>query len=283
MKYITSILFKRSKIAVITLVLFIIGLLVGLFFSFPQTKIKQQIISSFEKQGHVLVKQGDVQIGLLGIEGVQFLIQPENLSLPAIPIDSFIISPQWMTLISKNPGIRLEMKSFGGDVSADVFRDGTLKALASQLDLSLILPEKQTVKLSGQLETMTLESTVPLQKSSPTVLELVFKNVSFQGENPFPFSLNLGDVVLNGTGRGRSFEITSLRAVNGDLNLDGNGTFILARNFSSSRIKMKINIRPENQLDPTLLELLNLGARQAPDGSYDINLSGILRELLPGF
>ncbi|MDX2496182.1 MAG: type II secretion system protein GspN [Desulfuromusa sp.] len=273
-------LFRKSKIIVVALILFILGLLTGVFFSFPEMKVKQKVISAIETQGHIIVDQGEITMGFLAIEGSDFLIRPENPLWPSISIDSFSITPQWLTLLSKNPGVRLDMQLFGGTLSAEMFRDGTLSAAASQLNLALLLPKEQAIKVSGQLEKMTLTSVVPLRKTSESLVTLTLKSVNITGNSGLPLSLNLGDVAINGTGRGRSFKIMTLRADKGDLQINGNGSLLLGRDLASTQVNMKIEMRPEAQIDPMLVDLLALSSRQAPNGSYELKLSGPLSELL---
>ncbi|MCK5069180.1 MAG: type II secretion system protein GspN [Desulfocapsa sp.] len=280
MKHTISRLFNKSKIILVALILFIFGLVAGIFFSFPEMKVKQKIISAIETQGHVIVDQGEITMGFLTIKGSDFLIRPENPLWPTISIDSFSITPQWLTLLSKNPGVRLDMQLFGGKLWADIFRDGTLIAAASQLNLGLLLPKEQAIKVSGQLEKMTLASVVPLGKTSESLVTLTLKSVNVTGNSDLPLSLNLGDVAINGTGRGRSFKIMTLRADKGDLQINGNGSLLLGRDLASTQVNMKIEMRPEAQIDPMLVDLLTLGSRQTPNGGYELKLSGTLSKLL---
>ena len=279
MKHKISMLFSKSKIVLATLILFSFGLLAGIFFSFPETKVKQQIISSIETQGHVFIDQGDINLGLLRLKGSNFQIRPENPLWPTIPINSLIIAPQWLTLLSKNPGIHLDMKLLGGTLWAEMFRDGTLNLTASQLNLAFLSPKDQEMTVSGQLAEMTLSSVVPLEKTSESLVTLRLKSVNVTRNNDLKLTLNLGDIVIKGKGRGHSFKIISLKADRGDLSMSGKGSILIGRDLPSTQVNMKIEIRPEDTADPMVVELLKLGTRQTPSGSYELRLSGSLSEL----
>jgi hypothetical protein len=92
-------------------------------------------------------------------------------------------------------------------------------------------------------------------------------------------ALNLGDIVINGSGRGRSFKIISLTTDRGDLSVSGKGSILLGRDLSTTRVNMKMEIRPQASVDPMVLDLLKLGTHQAANGNYELNLSGSLSEL----
>ena len=279
MKQTILMLFSRSKIALAVILLFIFGLLAGIFFSFPEMKIKQLLISSIERQGHVVIEQGDIDIGFLSIEGSDLLIRPENPLWAPISINSLHIAPLWLTLLAKNPGVHLDMQLSGGTLWADMFRDGALKATASQLTLGPLLPKDQAIKVSGLLADMKLSGAIPLGKTSESFVALTLKNVKVTGNSTLKMALNLGDIVINGTGRGRSFKIVSLKADRGDLSISGKGSILLGRDLPSTRVNIKMEIDPEDTVDPMVVELLRLGTRQTPNGSYELSLSGPLSEL----
>jgi type II secretion system protein N len=279
MKPSISKLFSKSKIAVATLVLFSFGLFVGFLFSFPALKIKQKIITAIETQGDVSIAQGDINIGFLSIYGSDLRIQPKKTLWPAISINSLKLSPQWLSLLSTNPGAQLDMQLFDGTLTADISRDGTLNLVASQLNLAFLSQKDQAMTLSGQLETMTLSSVVPLKRTSDSLLTLTLKNVNVSKEGDLKLALNLGDIVIEGTGRGRSFKMISLKTDRGDLSVTGKGSLLLGRDLSTTRVNMKMEIRPEATVDPMLLDLLKLGTRQAANGSYELSLSGSLSDL----
>ena len=279
MKPSISKIFSKSKIALATLVLFSCGLFVGFLFSFPSLKIKQKIITSIETQADVSIAQGDINIGFLSLYGSDLLIQPKNTLWPAISINSLKLSPHWLSLVSTNPVVQLDMHLFDGTITADISRDGTLNLVASQLNLAFLSQKDRALNLSGQLETMTLSSDVPLKRTSDSLLTLTLKNINVSKGIDLKLKLNLGDVVIEGTGRGRSFKIISLKADRGDLSVSGKGSLLLGRDLSTTHVNMKMEIRPEATANPMLLDLLKLGTRQTANGSYELSLSGSLSEL----
>jgi hypothetical protein len=172
------------------------------------------------------------------------------------------------------------MQLCGGTLWADVFKDGRLSVEASQIDLGFLLPKDQQMKISGLLAKMKLASTVPLAKTSESLLAVALKGVKIAGQSGMNLSLNLGDIDISGIGRGRSIKIVSLNADKGDLSISGKGSVLLGHDLPSTQVNMKIEIRPENTADPMLVELLKLGTRHISNGSYELTLSGPLSELL---
>lgn len=237
------------------------------------------MISTLETQGQLSVTKGDFNLSLFGIDGSNLQLQPNNTLLPAISIQSLSVTPHWFSLLSKNPGGHLQMRLFDGTLTADMFRDGTLNLAASQLNLAPLSLTDQTLTISGQLTEVTLSSVVPLQKTSASLIRLTLKDINIARNSGLKLAINLGDVVINGTGRGHAFKITSLKADNGDLSISGRGSILLGRNLSASKINMKMEIRPQQTADPMIVELLQLGSRRTPDGSYELSLSGSLSDL----
>ncbi|SEA63111.1 type II secretion system protein N [Desulfuromusa kysingii] len=272
-------LFNKSKITLATLILFSLGLFAGIIFSFPEAKVKQIIISTLETQGQLSVTQGDINISLFGIDAANVQIQPDNPLLPTIPIQSLTITPRWLSLLSKNPGGHLDMRLLSGTMTADMFRDGSLNLDASQLNLAPLSLTDQTLIISGQLTEMSLSSVVPLQKNSASLIRLTLKDINVARNSDLKLAINLGDIVINGSGRGHAFKITSLQASEGDLSISGRGNILLGRDINTTKINMKLEIRPQESADPMIVELLQLGSRKTANGSYELTLSGSLADL----
>jgi type II secretion system protein N len=193
-----------------------------------------------------------------------------------VNIDSFDLSPLWLSLLSANQGVRWDGRLLNGQVLADIYRDGTFNVDADNLMLDFPLQEGSSLHLSGHLNQGQMQSTLPLGKTTASNLQLVLDKVQLVGLDGLHKELTLGTIALQATGRGHSFKITSLEASGGDFALSGRGNFLLGRNLLSSRLNFRIEIRPTQNADPTLVSLLELAARKKADGSHELHLGGTL-------
>lgn len=265
------------KIWLAGLLLFIFGLLLGLIFSFPTATLEKRLLQEVEARAQVKIETGGLALSpLFKLHGKHVVVRPESPVWPPVRIDSFDLSPLWLSLLSANPGARWDGRLLNGQIMVDVYRNGSLNVGADNLMLDLPLQEGSNLRLSGHLTQGQMQSTLPLGKTTKSNLQLVLDKMQLVGLDGLQKNLAMGTVVLQATGRGHSFKITSLEASGGDFALSGRGNFLLGRNLLSSRLNFRIEIRPTQNADPTLVSLLELAARKKADGSHELHLGGTL-------
>lgn len=259
------------------LLLFFAGLLLGLIFSFPNASLEKRILQEVENRGQVQIETVGLSFSpLIKLHGKLTVVRPENPAWPPVSIDSFNMSPLWLSLFSGNPGARWDGRLLNGRLLADLYRDGTLDVVADNLVLDLPLMDNSELRLFGRVRKGEIQSAVPLRKTTESSLELILEDVRLAGLSSGSRDVTLGTIVLEATGRGNSFQVTRMESSGGDFALDGNGTFLMGRNLASSRLNLRAVIRPRPNADPNLVSLLDLAAPQRPDGSHQLQLTGTL-------
>jgi len=260
------------------LLLFLLGLLLGLALSFPSAALKNKLLTAVEANGQVRIEAGQLSLSpLLTLTGSNARIVSLTVPAPPLRIDSFRVAPEWMSLLSATPGAKLQARLLGGQLQANLHRNGACDLNADNLALDLPLLQGSGMRLTGLLlQASGQSSQLPLQKSSESELQLVFSNVQLAGLPGLSQPLQLGTISLQTSGRGLAFKITTLTAEGGDFQLSGRGSLLLGRDLPSSRINLRAEIRPTPQADPGLVSLLELAARQGADGALELNLSGRL-------
>ncbi len=269
--------FLLAKTWLAGLILFIIGLLLGLALAFPPLSLEERLIKQVEARSQVKIETEGLELGLpFNLHGKQTDIRVDSPGWPLIRIDSFDLSPLWRSLFSTNQGVRWNGRMMNGQLLADIYRDGTLLVTTDNLMLDVPILENSNMHLTGRLTQGKVESVLPLQKQTASSVQLTLDNVMLTGLSGLQNGLNLGTIVLRVTGRGNTFRINTLTATDGDFILNGTGNFLLGRNAASSRLNVRAEIRPDQDLDPTLISLLELAARKNADGAYELRISGSL-------
>jgi hypothetical protein len=88
--------------------------------------------------------------------------------------------------------------------------------------------------------------------------------------------LTLGQLTLEGNGRGQAFTITRLESNGGDVALTGTGSVLLGRSVESSRLNLNLTLRPAATMPGELRGLFDLLGPPAGDGSYQLKIAGTL-------
>lgn len=259
------------------LLLFFAGLLLGLMFSFPNASLEKRLLQEVENRGQVKIETVGLAFSpFIKLHGKQTVVRPENPAWPPVSIDSFDMSPLWLSLFSGNPGVRWDGRLLNGRLLADLYRDGSLDVVADNLLLDLPLMNNSELRLSGRVQKGEMQSAMPLSKTTESSLQLVLEDIRLAGLSSEARDVMLGTLVLEATGRGNSFQVTRMESSGGDFALDGNGTFLMGRNLASSRLNLRAVIRPGPNADPNLVSLLDLAAPRRPDGSHQLQLNGTL-------
>ncbi len=257
--------------------LFLLGLLLGLAFSFPTTALENRLLAAVEANGQIHIETDDLSFSpLLTLQGGPTLISSQASDAPPVPVDTFKLTPKWASLFTTNPGILLTAQLLGGHLQTDLYRDGTCDLRADNLTLDLPLQGAMKLRLSGRLQQATMQSQLPLQKSSESALQLTLADAKLTGLGGAQSDLTLGTIRFQAIGTGHSFKITTLTAEEGDFSLNGRGSFLVGRDLPSSRINLRADLRPTPQADPGLVSLLELAARKKPGGVLELRLSGYL-------
>lgn len=261
--------------------LFLLGLLCSFYLAFPDAILKQRLVHELEAWLPIQVDLAEAGLRpLLTLTGEQATVSLSNQPGALIHIDRFRIAPDWISLITGDPGLEGEIRSAAGELSFHWQSSGPLAVAGTNLPFDIPLATSPAMRFAGTLTTGQVTTAVPLQKATKSRIDITLDHVTAQGLEALTTDsagLRLGKLSLQITGQGTSFSIEQLEISGGDLVVSGEGTLMLATaNPQNSRINLNLSIRAGNQADPTLASLLELVGTKQADGSRKLRLTGTL-------
>lgn len=264
------------------LALLLFGFIAGFYLFFPTSILQQRLEAEIASRTPMDVRIKSVS--LLFPPG----LQARDLHLTGgsppteFTVDQISLSPLWRTLVGKNPGLAFHSNVLGGQVAGNLRKDGSLSANLQSLTFSAPVGGPLPIQLAGRLGKGDFQGALPLQSAAQTSISLALEQIRVSGLAALGLSedtLVLGTVVLNGSGRGNALKIDRLSASGGNLEVTGDGTVMLAEPLDRSRLNLNLVLRPGQQLDKTLADLLEVFAQAQPDGTFRLRLTGSLRSV----
>ena len=261
--------------------LFLFSLLCGFYLAFPSTALKQTIVRQFEKHLPVRIELAEANLlPLLTVTGKQVSVTLPSEATSILLIDSFSLSPKWLSTISGDPGIKGELLSSPGQTSFQWQKSGALEIQGSDMPFEIPLATSPAMRISGALKTAMVVTEIPIKKQTESLLEISLGLVTIRGLEAIsgnPNGLQLGNLTLQATGQGNAFTIKNIQTSEGDLLITGQGTLILATSDPiRSRINLNVTVSAGKSADPTLASLLELAGTKQSDGSRKLRLTGTL-------
>lgn len=267
--------------------LFLLAFLTGFYLFFPNQTLKQRIAQEVANQTDLDLHIETLTIyPILTLDAEDIEIVSERIPWPIL-IDELNIAPRWLASLSGDPGVQIKARLLEGTLNIGAQKSGILSAQSAGLRFDLPFQQPIDFRIIGTLEKADLVTGTRLATETQTRLLLRFSALQVLGLNlagDGDTRVDLGEILLQVEGKGRSMEIVRLTAGGGDLDLEGGGTVMIGRTAASSRIRLNLKVRPQAGLDPSLLSLFELAGRPDADGSYPLQVTGSLASplLKPG-
>ena len=262
--------------------LLLLGILTGVYLFFPAEALKQRIIQEMETRAGVAVQFVQIEqvslYPLLNLDARGIELGLTGLPRPLL-IETLSISPQWTTLLSADPGVLLRSSLMNGTISAGLMKSGAISARAAGLNFDLPIQEPLPFNVTGTLREAAFDGGTRLDKEAKTHLFLQLADVSVLGLELLKADgsrLALGEITLEAEGQGRSVRVKTLSAKGGDLDINGDGTLLIGRTSTNSRIKLALQVRPGTNADPSITSLLDIFGKPDADGRYSLQVTGTL-------
>ena len=166
-----------------------------------------------------------------------------------------------------------------GTISAGLMKSGAISARAAGLNFDLPIQEPLPFNVTGTLREAAFDGGTRLDKEAKTHLFLQLADVSVLGLELLKADgsrLALGEITLEAEGQGRSVRVKTLSAKGGDLDINGDGTLLIGRTSTNSRIKLALQVRPGTNADPSITSLLDIFGKPDADGRYSLQVTGTL-------
>lgn len=272
----------RAKLAALLgLCLFMLGLIVGIYLFFPAETLRQRIVQELETKAGMQVQIKQLALyPLLTVAAGQASVDIPGLAEP-LQIESVQLAPQWLSLLSKDPGARLQASLMNGTVNAGWHKSGLLRAEAVDLRFDVPVLTPFQFNLSGTLSRAFLATNPRLDPNTETQVSLQLADVKVVGLEMFNAreeGISLGDIFLQLDGKGRVLRIKALTVKGGLLDVAGEGTLMIGRTAATSRIRLALQLRPDPNADSDLTSLLALAGQPEADGRYLMQLTGTLAQ-----
>ncbi len=262
--------------------LLLLGMLTGFYLFFPSETLRQRIIQEIEARAGVAVQSVQIEqvslYPLLTLDARGIELGLTGLPRP-LPIEALSIAPQWSTLFSADPGVLVQGSLMNGTITAGLLRSGAINAHATGLRFDLPIQKPLPFNVTGTLSEAAFDGGVRLNTEAKTQLLLRLADVNVLGLELLKADgsrLALGEITLQVEGQGRSMKVKTLSAKGGDLDVSGNGTLLIGRTTTSSRIKLALQVRPGANADPSITSLLDIFGKPDADGRYPLQVTGTL-------
>jgi type II secretion system protein N len=262
-------------------VLFLFGLLCGVYLAFPEEVFRQRLVYELEARLPIQVDLATAGLRpLLTLAGEKVVIRYLDHHEEIGSVERFRVSPFWAGIFTGDPGIKGELFAADGKLDLRWQRSGLLTMGAIVLPVNIPLATGSGILFTGVLTKGQMTTAAPLQKATESLIDLSFEQVALRGLEALTrdaAGLRLDKMSLRMTGQGALFFIDRLEATGGDVVIDGKGTLILVKeNPQNSQINLNLSVRAGSQEDPTMANFIQLAGSPLSDGSRNLHLTGTL-------
>lgn len=262
--------------------LLIIAALISFYWAFPSRTLKARLELELARNYGLQAQLSPPKLlfppGLSCSQLDLVFAEPYNRSLP---LKKVRISPLWLSLLGDAPGLRFHAGLNGGTLTGTSRRNGQTTLLADQVTVQETLQVNGGVSLQGVLQNSRFSGLLPLQLPGDRNLDLTLNRVRLSGLEAYGVtggSLELGQLVLQAEGQGKTLRLKKLSLQGGVLEGSGQGTIMIGASPAATRLNLTLELRPGTGLDPALRELLALVGSSAPNGGRRLRLSGSLQQ-----
>ncbi|MBW2519772.1 MAG: type II secretion system protein GspN [Deltaproteobacteria bacterium] len=274
-------LHKTQRLILPGTILFFAVFFAGIYLFFPVSALKDRLLQEVAARTSAQMSIENVAVRpLLNVVAHQLSITDSWLPRP-IEIDRLVIAPLWTSLFGGDPALTINAEVYGGDMTCDWSQEGQIQLLANRIHLDLPVNSPIAFRLDAMLDSAQLNTRSRLDNDTLTELDLTFHRTRVRGlklAGDRSSELDLGKVRLRVDGQGRTMRIKSLTAEQADVDINGSGVVFIGRTVSSSRLDVRVNIRPGPNLDQEIASLLELIGKPNPDGLYTVRVSGPLND-----
>lgn len=204
-------------------------------------------------------------------------------SAPPLQLDSILIRPLWSSLVGDNPGITFFGRDSSGTINGRYFRNGELTLMVSNFGINA--PLSRTIGLRGLLSKGHFSGVIPLSAGETSLMEFQLRDLELSGFTTIGSrrdQLILSELSCQATATGPVVTLKELTAQGPDLALTAGGHLRLGPTVEKSFADLNVTIKPRADLDPFLLELLQLASPRGKDGDFNLRLKGALSTISGG-
>jgi len=263
------------------LLAFLAALLAGFLLFLPVEPLARQLLRQVERESGLQLAAAPARLSFPpGIALDRLAITLPDPNLPPLVLEELRLQPLWSSLVSADPGVRVSAKLLGGELHGAFRKSGAGEADLAGVGLDdLPLSPQLSLRLSLREGSLHWQGELPPAADRQGELTLRAGSLQLSGLAALGAGRDLlqgGRLELAASSRGSSVQIETLNLSGGELEAAGNGTLQLGPTPASSRLGLRLTLKPTAGLDPNLRDLLGLLAQPARDGSINLRLSGSL-------
>ena len=270
---------RRSHLILGALGCGLLGFLIGCYLFFPVGALRDRLVAEVAARSAARLQIADLAMHFpVGLNAHKVVVTAPGLPEP-VQIASLQLTPSWLSLFGANPGVDLQAELFGGQLTAELHRNGAFAAQGGHLALDMPLGMLKSLSVSTTVREATARGSIPLRAGTASAAQLALDNLQVSGLKAVGGGkdvLRLGAVTAKLSGQGNNFQVDQLAASGGDLSLEGSGSMLLTGSPRTSRLNLALTLKPLPGFDPALRDLLAMFAKPAADGSIRLHLTGSL-------
>jgi type II secretion system protein N len=262
--------------------LLLIAALISFYWAFPsrtlKARLQMELAQNYGLQAQLSPPKLLFPLGLACSQFELTFAEPYNRT---VPLRKVRVSPLWFSLLGDDPGLRFRASLNGGTLTGTSRSNGQTTLLADQVTIQETLQINGGPSIQGVLQNSHFRGLLPLQLPGERNLSLTLNQVRLSGLETYGVdggSLDLGQLVLQAEGEGKTLRLKELSLKGGALEGSGQGTVMIGSSPAATRLNLTLELRPGNGLNPALGELLSLIGSSAPNGSRRLRLSGSLQQ-----
>lgn len=269
----------NRRLFLFCLLLFVVSGLLSCWIFFPADVLQRYLLREVAQQTGLRMEGSEAEMLFpLGLE-LDLKAYPRHPELLPLLFSDLQVTPVWTSLLSGSPAADLQADFAGGSVDAQITADGQLQLALQGIKVDTLqqadLPYRLQGELSGHLAVADMATalngkgdfTLQLHDSYLLGLELF----------GLPERLPLGLLQLAGKFNQRRFSIEKVLLTEGNIEMSGGGTLLIAETPEQTRLNLNLRLHPTQSTPDSLRDLLNLsGVKPTADGSYLLRVSGTL-------
>lgn len=273
----------NRRLFLLCLLLFLCSALFSFWIFFPAEVLQRYLVQQLVQQTGLKIEGGDAEMLLpFGLE-LDLSVHPNQAGLAPLLFKNLQVTPVWTQLFSGSPPVDLQAELAGGRFEAQASAKGRVQLELQAVEIAALqqadLPYRLEGKLTGRLDVE--DSAAALNGKG--AFDLLLQDSFLLGLDRFglPERLTLGLLQLEGKFNQRRLSIEKILLTEGNIEMSGGGTLLLADTPEQTRLNLNIRLHPTQSTPDSLRGLIDLsGVKPTTDGSYLLRVAGTLKHPL---
>lgn len=269
----------NRRLFLFCLFLFLVSGILSFWFFFPAEVLQRYLVQEAAQRSGLGMEGNDAEMLFpFGME-LDLNIDTGRSELAPLQLRDLQLTPVWTRLLSNAPAVDLQADLSGGIIAGQADRSGRLLLEFENVELLGLQQEDQPYRLEGKLtgSLQVAELAAALQGQGEFSLrsrETFLHGLSRLG---LPERFSLGLLQLDGKFNQQRLSIEKILLTEGNIELSGGGTLLVAETPEQTRINLNLRLHPIQSTPDSVREVLKLtGVKPTADGSYLLRIAGTL-------